>query len=98
MDKSKLSSKLDGIISKMHTILQGYMQLEAQYLELVEEKKALNEKVLGYEAQILELKEQTKVLKLSKGVNLSGKDNSEVKATINEFIREIDKCIALLND
>lgn len=44
------------------------------------------------------MKEQIKMLKLAKKID--GEDNSsskEVKLMINEMVREIDKCIALLN-
>jgi len=45
--------------------------------------------------QIEELEEKSQLLKLSK--TISGEKNSDVKLKINELVREIDKCIALLN-
>ena len=44
---------------------------------------------------VQELKEKNKILKLS--VSLSGEDTVATKKKINDLVREIDKCIALLN-
>jgi hypothetical protein len=43
-----------------------------------------------------ELKEKNKILKISSSLNNDGSDKSS-KKQINDLVREIDKCIALLN-
>ena len=98
MEKVQLTSKLDNVIRKIQTLLRNYISLEKKYLKTVAENTELKDKLAAYEGQVKQLKEQTKILKLTKGVNLSDKDNSEVKQSINEFIKEIDKCIAMLNN
>jgi hypothetical protein len=57
-----------------------------------------------YEAQINNLKqEQEKLtiqynnLKLAKSIESSGLSNHDAKLKVNTIVREIDKCIALLN-
>ena len=44
---------------------------------------------------VQELKDKNKLLKLS--VSLSGEDTVATKKKISDLVREIDKCIALLN-
>ena len=46
-----------------------------------------------------ELKEQIKTIKLAQSLSTGGSDQPfrQGKTTINEYIREIDKCLALLN-
>jgi hypothetical protein len=46
---------------------------------------------------IQQLNEKNKVLKLSSSMQGDQGDNKAAKQKINELVREIDKCIALLN-
>jgi len=70
-----------------------------------EENKILNEKINSLknekddlQALINQLKEQIKMLKLAKQIDGDEVNESkDVKLMINEMVREIDKCIALLN-
>ena len=70
-----------------------------------EENKILNEKIDSLknekddlQALINQLKEQIKMLKLAKQIDGDVvKESKDVKLMINEMVREIDKCIALLN-
>ena len=65
-------------------------------------KKLINERVEFlkqlelYKNQITKLEEEIKILKTAK--TISGKGNIEAKNKINEIVREIDKCVSLLNN
>ncbi len=49
--------------------------------------------------KIANLTEQIKTLKLAQALTGSGEqDTRQVKTKINEYIKEIDKCLALLNN
>ncbi len=89
--------QLDQIISKMNTILGDYLELEHQYLQVVEERNILKQQVKEQKADIELLKDQGELLKLVKGTNLSKADTVEVKELLNDFIGQIDKCLATLN-
>lgn len=72
--------------------------------ELEEEKKDLENKVFALNKEIETLKDEKQELNLKieqlriASHLLSGVDeNKEAKTKINKLIREIDKCIALLN-
>ncbi len=84
--------------------------IELKLQKLIDRQKELIEKVEKYRkdiqelntihreqtAEIIKLTEQYKILKLSK--TLETKEGAvEAKAKINELVREIDKCIGLLN-
>jgi hypothetical protein len=47
---------------------------------------------------INELTEQNKLIKLAKEMSSEKGGNHELKIKINELIRDIDRCIDLLND
>ncbi|MFL2585559.1 MAG: hypothetical protein ACJ0QO_02770 [Parvicellaceae bacterium] len=58
----------------------------------------LNNEKQELEEIVKQLKEQVKMLKLAKQIDGEEKENNkDVKLMINEMVREIDKCIALLN-
>jgi cell division septum initiation protein DivIVA len=64
--------------------------------QLLEENEKLKEEVKSRENDIEEFEKQNKLLKIAKSIeSLEGK--KEVKQKINELVREIDNCIALLN-
>lgn len=65
----------------------------------------LQESVLHHESMlqvqkntINELTEQNKMIKLAKEMSVNKADTHELKIKINELIRDIDRCIDLLND
>ncbi len=68
-----------------------------------EKQQALNEgqklkRTLAEKQEIINsLEEKIKLIKMSKVVSSSNEDNKKTKQKINEYVREIDKCIALLN-
>ena len=87
--------------------------LVARYNELKEEQRVLGEKNKQLEQQNKSLKDQLqtmkvnndslvqdmKVTKLSKAiVPQSDVERTDLKRKINEFIKEIDRCVAMLND
>ncbi len=46
-------------------------------------------------AEILE--DKNKISKLADGIQLGKQDITEVKKSINQYVREIDECLKLLN-
>ena len=49
------------------------------------------------DVRISELEEELKVMKTAGSIQGNGADAAEAKGRISEMVREIDKCIALLN-
>jgi hypothetical protein len=75
-------------------------RLEAQrndYLRLNNANVNLEDKIKAQEEEIKELKQQNNTLKLSKAFVAENNGSQEAKVQINKIVREIVKCIALLN-
>jgi chromosome condensin MukBEF MukE localization factor len=47
---------------------------------------------------LLELKEENKLIKLAKEMSITGSEVHDIKIKINELVRDIDRCIDLLNE
>jgi hypothetical protein len=81
---------------KLETLISRIDDLENQNLVL---SRKLSDSVLNLnqkDKNIDELKEKNRILKISSSLNNDGSDKSS-KKQINDLVREIDKCIALLN-
>jgi len=91
------SQSIDSLIQKINKILGKYIDLEEKYLNMLEENKVLKAQLNQDKEQINELENNIKVLKISKGSAEGGSDHTELKLKINEYIKEIDKCMAMLN-
>lgn len=82
---------ISSIELKIANLLSSYNKLKQENskfsLELEEKRK-----------EIIELNNKIKIMSISKSVDVSKEDIKDTKLKINEYIREIDKCIALLNN
>tara|TARA_B100000674_G_C37281064_1_gene663301 strand:+ start:10 stop:303 length:294 start_codon:yes stop_codon:yes gene_type:complete len=75
--------------------INGYRENEEK---IASQMKKLDEEKTNLQNEINQLQEQIKLLKLAKQLEGDSiKDTKEVKLKINEMVREIDKCIALMN-
>lgn len=80
-------------------------RLLAENNSLKEDNMLLNERIAELERTVdlqkntlTELTEQNKMIKLAKNLTLTGTDHFDMKIKINELVREIDRCIDLLNE
>ena len=67
----------------------------AELKKLLENEKLKNEKV---QAQYDELEVSYTNLKTATAISLNGSDVKETKLRLSNLVREVDKCIALLNE
>lgn len=94
-------------VSQVYIIdeLKQKIQLLAEKLErhksaasaLHSQKEDLEDRIREQENEINDLKKQNNTLKLSRAFVAEGDQPQEAKLQINKIVREIDKCIALLN-
>jgi hypothetical protein len=91
-----LTLLVSGIELKLQKLIEKQKELNEKtekYLKEIQELNKINDK---QKEEISKLKEQYRILKLSK--TLETKEGAvEAKAKISELVREIDKCIGLLN-
>lgn len=75
--------------------INGYRENEEK---MASQLKKIDEEKSNLQNEINQLQEQVKLLKLAKQLEGDSlQDTKEVKLKINEMVREIDKCIALMN-
>ena len=70
-----------------------------QIVYLEKDNVFLKRKIQGLENEIKELKKRVEVVDVVKGMSLENSDSvSFARTRVNNLIRDIDKCITLLNE
>ena len=88
----------EAIKNKIEKIAKSLSSLKKQNDELGLENIKLSESLKSQQKQIEELEKQLNFTKIAKSINLEKDDKKDIKKIINEYVREIDKCISLLNE
>lgn len=84
--------------SRVRKTLDGYQAMvrDLEKLQLAHQQLQVENRQL--EDQVSRLEEELKTAKLAQAINgKSDQDTREMKLQINNYLREIDKCLALLN-
>lgn len=75
-----------------------FVKVEQKNATFVEEVADLQNRIRTLEQQLDEITNKYANLKLAKGFESGVGDNRIVRQKINKLVREIDKCVALLNE
>ena len=100
MNGSKMSQQeeiINQLKGKVREIIAVYEKVKLDNDRLTKENKGLNEIVKSKQREILNFEKKFDTLKVAKTVVMSTEDKHEAKLKVNRIVREIDKCIALLN-
>lgn len=92
-----LTIRLDSIQKKIEELIQQKKLLINKNNILAEENGKLLTLIDNDKLNISKLEEEKNKLKITNILQTSSEDVHAIKLTINEYIREIDKCIDLLN-
>lgn len=89
---------VDGLETKVRKLSDAYIEGKTEIKKLKGELNELKETVENQKKTISDLEEKYKVVKLAKSISGENGESRELKYKINELVREIDKCMALLNN
>ena len=93
-----LNNLINSIENKLNNLLSAYQKEKEINLNLSQENESLVSEIRQKSKEIDDLKDKIKLMSISKSVDVSKGDIRQTKLKINEYIREIDKCIAQLNN
>ena len=89
---------VNNIEVKLVKFIDKYELIKKEKLLLQQENNASVAALESKEKEILDLQEKIKLMNISKSGDASKQEVKETRLKINEYVREIDKCIALLNN
>tara|TARA_B100001142_G_scaffold35238_1_gene31071 strand:- start:141 stop:422 length:282 start_codon:yes stop_codon:yes gene_type:complete len=88
---------VDNIELKVRKLIERCNQLKSDKEGLEQDNQALNVELQEKKKKIVALHEKVKLMNISRSIDSSTEEIKESRLKINEYVREIDKCIALLN-
>jgi cell division septum initiation protein DivIVA len=83
------------IHDKLQQVLKNYGAIQKENSRLKEELDLVSQKITAQNKIADELKQQVSILKLSNG-EMNESEKKEFEKRINSYLKEIDRCIALL--
>ena len=89
--------RLDRLIHRAERLTKEKAQYETDLLKTREENQKLKLQLDNHAQSIDDLNNKIKIIKLARSIE-GGTDITDLKRKINEYIREIDNSIAILND
>ena len=93
------STTISNLEKSVKQLIETHAQFAKENATLKLSNKQLTVEKEDQQKKINNLSEQLKTLKLAQALAGSGdQDTRQVKTRINEYIKEIDKCLALLNN
>lgn len=94
---NNLEAHIKLINEKLQQLLKNHVALKKENDNLNDEAKKLRQKEEDYKSTLYELDQKVNILKAASG-QMTEADQKEFEKRINQYIKEIDKCIGLLSD
>lgn len=94
---NNLEAHIKLINEKLQQLLKKHVALKKENDNLKDELKDLKQKEEDYISTLYELDQKVNILKAASG-QMAESDQKEFEKRINQYIKEIDKCIGLLSD
>lgn len=89
-------SVIGNIETRVRQLIEGHRQLKQACAELTAQRDTLLDEKRTLEARIRELDAQVARMQLVEGLAGGSRDRDKARARVNRLMREVDKCIALL--
>ncbi len=89
--------QLKRIQDKLQQLLKQHAAVRKENEKLKEELGIAQEKLSLQQLYLDELRQQVSILKLNAG-GMNDRDKKEMEKKINSYLKEIDRCIALLGE
>lgn len=83
--------------ARQERLIQEHRKMVVECGKLVAERDALKEEKRRLEERVRALDHELERLQLSEGLAGNSADKEKARARVNRLMREVDKCIALLN-
>ncbi len=97
MTEKSLSERLANLEQRIQELLDAYGAIKKERDALNAENNGLKIEIEGLSEQIASFQNQDKITKIVSSTTVEKEEATELKYKLNEYIREIDRCIAHLS-
>jgi len=98
MSNEEILSKLKQVEGKLQQLITEHSSLKKELKASIEENGTLRDSILKQNQDLKNFQNQDKISKIVSSMAEDTQKNTELKLKINEYIKEIDKCIAHLSE
>ena len=88
-------ARLEDSLTKL---LENYKLVQSRVQELERELRSKDEELSDQKNRLKDLEESNKRIKLAERISQSDMDRKELKKEIDLYLKEIDRCIALISE
>lgn len=97
MEQDVLKNNLNGLERKLFVLLNDHKNLKQEVSTLKNENNDLRLQLRQKDDQLSGFRNQIKITKIVDNIHPEDGSVSELRKTVDDYIREIDKCIAHLS-
>lgn len=97
MKRDRLSNELQSLERKIRLLMTQYTQEKKQNEDLKNQNMELKSLLNSKEQQILDFQNKIKISTIADSISVGETESTEVKSKIDDYIKEIDKCINQLS-
>ncbi len=97
MDQEILKTQFTALERKIAVLVNEHKRLKDEIRQLKTENQELRQLLQSREEQLEHFRNQVKIAKLVDNLRPEDGSASELKKKVDDYIREIDKCIAYLS-
>jgi len=98
MTDNPLRSELNNLERKLILLLNEHKKLKGSVQSLKKENLELREVIKVKETVLVDFQNQDKISKIVNGMVVAEGNTTELVEVIDEYIKEVDKCIAQLSE
>jgi molecular chaperone GrpE (heat shock protein) len=98
MPNKSYLTQIQAIEGKVHQLVQQYQAGKERLLAAQQEIERLQQVIQEKDAEIKNFQNQDNISKIVQTIAVDTTNSTELKLKINEYLREIDKCIAYLRE
>lgn len=98
MGNDTLRTELNNLERKIKLVLGDHAQMQSEVSRLKSENENLKNKLEANNAHLADFQNQAKMSKIVESMIVEEKGTAELKGVIDDYIKEIDKCITHLGE
>lgn len=97
MTNQPIDQKLSGLEKRIHDLIKAYQSERSKNSQLEQTNQSLKGEVEALQAKLADFQNQYKIAKIVSSTTVEKDEAVELKNKLNEYIKEIDRCIAHLS-
>lgn len=98
MSNETLRTEINNLERKVKILLSEHAHLKDEIKAIRQENEVLKDRLEQKEYNLANFQNQMKISKIVESMVVDGNDTTELRDVIDDYIKEIDKCIAHLGE